>query len=386
MIMATKKSVKNQYSLPLPISKKEVRLDQLILDDKNPRFAGLIEKSSEETILEKFAEEKNLYELIESFRQNGYYEAEPLLVVEDSKNKDRYVVIEGNRRVAALKILFNKTLLQKFSFVEKGKDILLTDAVQEQLKNKIPVQVYKNRDDLWSYLGFRHIKGPMPWDPYSKALYIAGLYKNGRPIDEIVERIGDQNALVYKMFNGIQVLLQAEKQEFIDPKALARFAFSHLYTILGYSNTQDFLGVKIKENTLLKDDPVPKTKVQNLKTLIDFIYGDKEGKAKSAIKSQNPDIRRLDAVLGKPKSVADLKENINQVGALENAFLTTGEEDEMVPNLISEVLAKLKKVSGNLHLLKKADAITYSTAEEIQVLIAEIIERLDVKKTKDKTS
>jgi hypothetical protein len=369
--MAKTKALK-AAKLPKPLEAKYVSLSTLKLDNENPRFAGTLKGKSEEEIIARLAEEKNLYELIESFRQNGYYEAEPLLVIEDPKKSGTYIVIEGNRRVAALKVIFSKSLLKQYKFGENYFD----SAIEDDLKNKIPIQIYKNRTDLWSYLGFRHIKGPMPWDSYSKGLYIVSLFDEGTTIDDIVEKIGDQNSLVFKMFNGIRVIHQAEKEKFIDPVSMQKFSFSHLYTILGYSNTQKFLGLKIKADTLLKENPVPGDKVINLKWLVDLIYGDKEGKNKPVIRSQNPDIRRLDAVLGSISAIAELKNSINQPGSLENAFLSTSAAEEIVPDLIAEALAKLKKASGNLYMYKKTESSVQSMMEEIVELAKYIIENL----------
>lgn len=370
--MAHKKIIKS-FKLPKAVNKTSLALSTLMLDAENPRFGGALKDKSQEEIIEKLAEEKNLYELIESFRKNGYYEAEPLLVIENNKKAGEYIVVEGNRRVAALKILFDPQLLEKYNF----GDTTLSDDIAEDLKNKIPVQVYSSRNDLWSYLGFRHIKGAMPWDPYSKALYITKLFDSGTSIEEIVARIGDQNSLVVNMSNGIKVLQQAEAEGFIEPMNMQKFAFSHLYTILGYTNTQKFLGLKIKAGTVLKNDPVFKKKVPNLKVLIDFIYGDKAGKNKPVIKSQNPDIRRLDAVLASTSTLADLKANVNQPGALENAFSATSEAEEIVPELIAEALAKLKKASGNLYMYRRADDRTKTMVQEIEQVAKYIMDQFN---------
>jgi hypothetical protein len=366
--MAKKK--KHALIPPPPMGYQEVGLSALQLDDKNPRFGGLTENQSEAAIIDKLATEKNLLELIESFRQNGYYRAEPLLVVETKKGSGKYVVIEGNRRVAALKILFNAELLKKYGFSRTA--LAPTGAIADELKNRIPVQIYNNRHDLWSYLGFRHIKGPMEWDPYSKALYIVGLYEDGLPIAEIVERIGDQNALVTKMFNGIRVLKQAEDEGYINPNEMQKFAFSHLYTILGYTNARKFLGLKLKEGDLLKKNPVKSSYLPNLEELINFIYGDIKGKTKSVVRSQNPDIRRLAAVLGHSKTVAELKENVNQPGALENIFNSTSEAEEVVSDMIADALAKLKKALGNLASFKDKDGKATLLLKEI-VQVADFI-------------
>lgn len=385
----TKVKKMKDIQVPSPIDKKNVSLDSLFLDNKNPRFGGVLENNSQPEIIEKLAKEKNLLELIESFSKNGYYEAEPLLVVEDIKEKGKYVVIEGNRRVAALKVLFSVDLLKKFGFA--NKDLTPKGNLATRLKEEIPVQVYNSRDDLWSYLGFRHIKGAMAWDPYSKALYIASLFDNGTSIEEIVERIGDQNSLVAKMSNGSRVIQQAEKEGYIKPQAISKFAFSHFYTILGYKEARSFLGLKGADSVVLKKDPIPRNKLENLKTLVEFIYGSTDGKVKSVIKSQNPDIRRLAGILADSETLAELKDNTDQPGILENVYNTTkaaaNEAKELVPTLIAEALSKLKKAMGNLYAYKKADATVRKQVGELKKIAEYLIdefEESDDKKNKKK--
>ncbi len=364
--------------VPIPKERKSVSLDSLLLDNKNPRFGGVLEDKSQSEIIDKLAKEKNLLELIESFSQNGYYEAEPLLVVE-AKEHGKYIVIEGNRRVAALKVLFDVDLLKKFGFA--NKNIAPKGDLANQLKENIPVQVYNSRDDLWSYLGFRHIKGAMAWDPYSKALYIASLFDNGTSIEEIVERIGDQNSLVAKMSNGSRVIQQAEKEGYIQPQAISKFAFSHFYTILGYKEARSFLGLRGTDSVVLRKNPISKSKLENLKMLVEFIYGSTDGKIKSVIRSQNPDIRRLAGILADSAAVAELKDNTDQPGIIETVYHTTkaaaSEAKEVVPTLIAEALSKLKKAMGNLYAYKKPDTATKEQVGELKKIAEYLIDKFE---------
>ena len=84
-----------------------VDLEQLLLDPKNPRLgrrnieAGL----TQEQILDRIAG-WSLEELAESFLQNSFWPQEALIVVMDPEvSADHLIVAEGNRRVAALKLL-----------------------------------------------------------------------------------------------------------------------------------------------------------------------------------------------------------------------------------------------------------------------------------------
>lgn len=357
--------------------KLKLKIGELKLDNENPRFGKLIKGFSEDKVLDKLVEEKNLGELIQSIRENGYYDSEPLLVF---KSKDKYVVVEGNRRLAALKILLNKNLAKKYGFESICSS--LSQKVRKKLKDGMPALAYKNRGQLWSYLGYRHIKGAMPWDAYSKGLYILDIFEKFHvSLDEIAEKIGDRNSTVHKIFNGMRILKQAEAKKYIDPNSIPNFPFSHFYTILGYKNTQKFLGIDKLEKKSFSSSPIKKSCLSNLKKLIEFLYGDIAGASSSVIKSQNPDLRRLDSVLNNKNAISYLEQNRNESNALEYAFAMTGEKDYLFEGQIFKALDALKKAQGNLHLFKGGDKDSniFSNTKEIYAVAKEMIERMQQK-------
>lgn len=73
---------KETKTLQDPIQINYVSVDRLMLDKENPRFAGLSKKASEQEILIKLQKEMHLDELIDSFEKNGFYNTEPLLVID----------------------------------------------------------------------------------------------------------------------------------------------------------------------------------------------------------------------------------------------------------------------------------------------------------------
>ncbi|WP_054820996.1 ParB N-terminal domain-containing protein [Arthrobacter sp. JCM 19049] len=80
---------------------KTFPLDELMLDRRNPRLPDL-DMPTQESALETLAQHADLSELVDSISNAGWINFEPLIVVvEDGEN----VVIEGNRRLAALKII-----------------------------------------------------------------------------------------------------------------------------------------------------------------------------------------------------------------------------------------------------------------------------------------
>ena len=354
-----------------PIRINYVRLDRLLLDSENPRFAGLSKTATEQEILSKLQKEMHLDELIDSFEKNGFYNTEPLLVIKSKKQNDKFVVVEGNRRLAAIKTL-----------LKSGKNIAAT--LKTQLTEQIPIAIYPNRQSLWTYLGFRHINGPQEWDSYSKAVYALGVHRDYKiPIEKLAEKIGDRHLTVVKMCNGLRVLEQAEKSGYFKAEEveLRRFYFSHLYTILGYDNTRKFLGIRNKQKEIFSESPVPKKNLNNLKLLLEFLFGSKDGQKKSVIKSQNPDLKYLDDVFGHKPAVNYLKENSQEYSALENALAYTDTEDYKLEDFVFRALNNLRKTAGYLNRYKGNEEV-YKQMEEIVQVAKEVLDQMKAKRNK----
>jgi len=92
------------------MGKLELNIDQLLLDSDNPRI-GSAENSRD--ALQKVLDDqgKKLAELAEDIATEGMSPIDRLLVIRDKKYGERFIVVEGNRRLAALKILANPNVL-----------------------------------------------------------------------------------------------------------------------------------------------------------------------------------------------------------------------------------------------------------------------------------
>ena len=87
---------------------------ELSLDFQNPRFS-LFSFSSEEEIISHLLIYENLYELIDSYLGEGYNTlGERIIVLDDNES---IIVLEGNRRIAAIKCIFKYDNLLKSSYV-----------------------------------------------------------------------------------------------------------------------------------------------------------------------------------------------------------------------------------------------------------------------------
>ena len=134
--MKTKRKVENEVGSTkelLRLKRKKVNLDQLYLDPDNPRFGsarGISDKRVLEDSVQNNAQKKietiGIADLLSSILRYGFVSTDPVVVRRLGDGK--FVVVEGNRRVATLKKLFNS---HKKGEVTLDKDILcsITDLV-----------------------------------------------------------------------------------------------------------------------------------------------------------------------------------------------------------------------------------------------------------------
>lgn len=287
-----------------------VDTDTLHFDRRNPRLAeyGISDSHSEDEILDILWEAMDVQELVQSISASGFFRHEALIV---AKENNRNVVIEGNRRLAAVKVLRSPSLSSEKGWVATK----LTTAARKAL-DKLPV-IVATREESWRYLGFKHVNGPAKWGSYAKAVYIAEVHRTYEvPLADIAHQIGDRHRTVQRLFRGLMVLEQAEKAKVYDRENRFRshFSFSHLYTGLDYEGISSFLGVASQEEESPR--PVPKAKLKELGELCVWLYGSKSEKLPPLVESQNPHLRQLNAVVANREAVSALR-----AGApLEKAF------------------------------------------------------------------
>jgi hypothetical protein len=273
----------------------------LEFDPDNPRLAEDGNKNpTEAEIILSLADMADLSEVVQSIASNGYFDIEPLI---GQRVGDKWRVLEGNRRLAAIRILQNPALAKG-----TGVSVPKLSAKNAETLREVSVYAVNNKEEAREYIGFKHINGPHKWEAIAKARFATDWYKNekGVTIDKIAKRLGDEHDTVARLVNGMFVLDQARDAkifEITDRYPGKRFAFSHLYTALTRSGYRSFLGLadewRMDEP---KPNPVPKSHLDDLRLVLTWLYGSKSDNIKPVITSQNPDIKNLAAVLGNARA------------------------------------------------------------------------------------
>lgn len=352
-----------------------IRTEDLYFDSQNPRLVEGRASEDEQEILNILWREFAVDEIALSIAANGYFPYETLIVTEES---GRYVVIEGNRRLAAVRLLRNEDLRKKVGATDLPS---ITDEAKEEL-GKLPAIICK-REDIWQHVGFKHVNGPQEWTSYSKACYIAKVHNEfGIRLDDIARNIGDRHSTVQRLYRAWMVLEQAEKAGHFSREDRYRkhFSFSHLYTGLDYLGIQNFLGIS-KENEFDKKTPIPRRNLKHLGELCLWLYGSKSKNVKPLIRSQNPDLRILDEVLTSKNAIAALRTEMPLAVARD-----IGKGDEL---LFREALVagkqSLQEARGTLLTGYKGESDLLKTAEEIAVLADDIFNEMATRKNGRKT-
>lgn len=282
-----------------------VAVSKLHFDFKNPRLVEfkLDENSTEPDIIKILWESMDVRELVMSIAAAGYLSHEPLVITEEDA---KYVVIEGNRRLAAVKLLLNPTsdLYRNFKIPE------ITEEARESLQH-LPA-ILSTRRGAWQYLGFKHVNGPAKWTSYAKAKYIAEVHHSFEvSLDDIANQIGDLHRTVLRLYRGIMVIDEAEDMQVFsrDDTWNNRFFFSHMYASLERPNINRFLDLspEYEENRR----PVPPEKKNELRQLCRWLYGSRRDQVPPVVQTQNPHVRYLDAIIGNQEATAALRTGSN---------------------------------------------------------------------------
>ena len=286
----------------------------LYLDPANPRLAdeGLSIDEQDE-ILRWLWRNKSVNELVDSILANCFWEHEELFATEE---EGRLVVVEGNRRLAAVKILSDPSLRERLG-------IALTKQPSEQVLESIrqlPV-IHATRRELWGFVGFKHVNGPQAWDSVAKAEYVFRVRRDfGLSLADIASGIGDRHETVARLYRGYVVLRQAQHQLGFDTTDTQhrRFPFSHLWTALGYVSVRKYLGVD--PEALENENPVAQTELPRLGYLMRWLFGSQSQNIEATVRRQNPDLRHLARALEVQKGI-DLLEGGSSLSVALDASL-----------------------------------------------------------------
>lgn len=223
---------------PQELMPRTVKLDDISLDPNNPRFnpPQLVpdDKIHEETVQAQALDEirkLGVSNLMESIQRLGFLSIDKIVVrtLPDGK----YVVVEGNRRIAALKLLKNSGLPLR---PEVLKSIQEFEAI---------VYTGRRRDISWLVQGIRHISGIKGWGGLEQGELIYKLVEEAKmEINDAAKAIGISPTRALRQLKSYYGYLQFKEDEewgdSLDPKNFV-FFIDGIFGRTGRTKFQDWL-------------------------------------------------------------------------------------------------------------------------------------------------
>lgn len=371
----TNNAINKPADVPLEDTTK-VGVDWLKLDRENPRLVGISARTTEESIVAQLYRGEELGELLQSIAANGYLDIEPLIVWLDPADQ-KFTVLEGNRRLAAIRLFREPALADAIAKNERLK-IGIPEITPAALVTLSEVSCYRvpDRDAARSFIGFKHINGAAKWESYAKAKFAAEWYKSGNvSLEEISEKIGDRHDTIKRMVAAIYVLEQAERERVFSlaDRKIPKFNFSHLYTALSRTTYMTYLGLETAWSRYdPQPDPVSADKLERLREVLVWIYGSKEDDRDPVVQSQNPDIKNLGETLANTEGLHILRAG----GTLAEAHASTRSADETLSASLLRARSTLREAANSLRGYDGRDQSLLNIAEDVSETAQTIFERM----------
>lgn len=326
-------------------------LDSLILDPANPRLPEAVSRTPQ-AMLDYIARSTSIEDLMNAIAENDFFAGEPLIVMpERNRNGDEtgnYVVIEGNRRLTALKLIQNPNQCSKPTI--KMLDIAKN---AEHKPTNIPVIIEQNRMDVLPYLGFRHITGVKQWEPLAKARYMEQIFNltddsltpNEKYI-EVARTIGSRKDHIKRNLDALAVFKLIDENAYFDIPDLDEesIKFAVLSTALADERIGSFVGVStIISGAPVSRDPILSPAVlnyENVKELTHWLY-EKDSKGRTKV-GESRNIKDLAAVVSNESALTHFRNG----ASLKLAYEMTGKTAEDFMELMLNAENSLREAAG----------------------------------------
>ena len=335
---------------------KYAALDDLYLDAKNPRLGRQYTNAnlSQENVLDLMSDWK-LDELAVSYLESGFWTHEALLVVKETLyGHPRLVVVEGNRRLAALRYLYAALHGEQISgrrLSRKWNSLVANRDVPKELFDRIPYIRIDSREENSAFLGFRHVTGIKQWSPEEKAQYISRLIDDGMSYEEVMIKIGSTIPTVRAHYISYQLLLQMETLPDFSPQYVEG-RFSVMYLTLRKSGVQKYLQIDIEADPETAKRPIPEDHKKNLANFALWLFGNDK---QLPLFEDSRQAENFNTILKSPEAVRYLEDN--KKPNLNHAFQLAGGGELETARLIYEAANSIALSLSHVHHHKDSQKI-----------------------------
>jgi AAA15 family ATPase/GTPase len=317
-----------------------------VLDDK-------IQKRTNDFISGKNRE--GVKDLLDSFKANDFLEVDVIQLKDLGDNK--YLVLEGNRRVTALKILKED--------YDSGLDI---GKFNHEIFKKVPSFIHKNEDDATHriIMGLKHISGNKKWPAINQAQliydYLKPHWSDGTYYDEEVnlfESLGITKAKLRSSQRAYHLILQYKESDYGD-----QFLSDMYYTFAEITKKASIKSwIKWNNNKYYAENE------ENILRLFSWL-SEREEQDDELEDEEIEDSKKQPPIITKYREIQDLARFIDN----EDALLVMEEQNSISQGLLASgskeqesyetSIKVLSEHVGNLDRLK--DLFSYEDIEKLQ--------------------
>ena len=340
--------------MPLSNTIEFVTLEELSLDPRNPRLGlGAAEPlATQERVLE-LMRGWNLEELAVSFLESGFWPQEAVIVVKEELygELDTLVVVEGNRRIAALQYLMQA--LDGRPPSRTWQRLIEGATSNSELFTRIPYILADSRADVIAYLGFRHVTGIKQWDPAQKAEFIASMIDDmGMSYDSVRKQIGMQTGTVRRNYMAYRIVKQMESRDIEVSEQGVERRFSVLFLSLREEGVQSFLDIDIRAEPTQARIPVPEAMIDNLSDFARWMFGIDEQRP---LFTDSRYVSSFARILSNHEAVEYLRSS--PAPSFDVALQKAGVEDEEIENQLKEASIQMELALSKVHLYLNSEPI-----------------------------
>jgi hypothetical protein len=326
-------------------------VNDLYLDPTNPRLGRNLATAdlSQEKVIDAM-KDWTLDELAVSFLESGFWPQEALIVVkEELYGEKRHVVVEGNRRLAALKLLQQacKGELQS----KKWTEIIDDKKLPADFFDSIPFIEVSDRKSVSAYLGFRHVTGIKEWNPAEKAQYISKLIDAGLSYDDVRRKIGSKTPTVRQNYIAYNLLRQMEQEERIAIDKVEE-KFSVLYLSLRTRGVQEYLHINIQATPDQAVKPVPQEHTDSLVNFALWLFGNEK---RPPLFTDSRYVDQFGQILEKKEAVDYLERSDDPRWEMAYRKAEVGEQD--VVEFIAKASDNIQQVLSEVYLFKRSESV-----------------------------
>lgn len=326
-------------------------IDQLEFDAHNPRLEDDDRGIAQEELAALLDELYDAMEVAKSVANFGYFESEVLIGVRG--DGEQIVIVEGNRRLAAVKGLSRPSIRAAFSEPKKWEGLAQIAAEKGNVPERVPVLVEPDRSAVIATIGYRHISGIKAWEPYQQARYVAErIDHDGLTPKEVAELTGITETQVRSKYRNFGIVKAAEALG-IDA-ALIQESFGVWDAALGRVPIRTFIGAPDPGQVRPPDPVIQPENEERLKELVGWLFGPNK-----KIK-ESRDLGPLADVLGHAAGLAALRNGDTLQEAVQATKQPKSELDRVV-TLLTTASSALRGASAII-----ADAEADGRAEEIR--------------------